>query len=1133
MAKAGKSKEKGSTIDIGLGYYEEIFGLFDLGDESMRLEDAITFIFCKTLERDLFYGSWAQAYRNGNGEYRLKITSPQDDVSAYERLIPSYIAAGKQALGAYYEKVPAWARKGWKFLLPFGLAMANVKSIQLLHFPPLETFTYRDYLYSPTNRRWECLLAQNGFSGAGNTPLERIVDVEPIAAPGGAGSELAAYNLDFVDYALAQLRTFLRPLEETRHLLTQPVVAYGGPVYSWLKTAFFTERPRTEAEKFNAAAFKAFKNHVPGTLDVLLLKILPGEEAPSTWVLCANHPSQYLYDTGIPLRDAEKPVGEYGAPIDIMCQDLVAAGWQARMSEHPAEDGRTVLSGMMERWGLNKKSKGIDKANAQKVALVKGVMQEQNEEFCLDNNTFTPKPEQARAKLFAVRRSRRSAAYRVYAFDPAQKEVFTAVEMSTQASYDSTRRLIQVGGYLLDCSAVETEGEAEVIRYRLVKFDRNSGDPLAERTQACGTWPKEKFFGNYRPDFGAPFAKLELIGFAGYVLSIVPAEGRRTYQLWNFDPSSKDDCLSAGGFQQGGFRDIPSDRELYALDNYVLDRKGSSYRVWSFDPQASPPLALPVISQGHFRTIGEDDAMATVGSWVVTWQPKNPRKGCRIWSFDPARKNPLGEQPVKTVPLPRGFDGESTLFGVIPAAPVSDQTKTTPGTIEFMQKEIKHVVYYMLESRSFDNVLGWLYESGQKEGLHFIGGGRDGYRGLDPKMKNKLADGKDAFVSKYQNGKLSNAFVLGGPAQDPWHDNSDVILQMFHGHEGYERREPPKMNGFAWNQNSGAVMSAFTKEQLSVLNGLAQNFAVSDDWFGSAPGGTDVNRGFSVSGSAYNRLGTWEGGKAYEDWPDTPHRQSIWKVLWSHGHRDFKIYYNILWQEAVFSHQLYLSGLIGEVDAAWAQAVARAKSGELSGELPNSQWIAPYLQFKQDVKDSCLPKFSYIEPAWVGAACTSYHPGSGPSGVASLVPGEKALSDIYETLRSAKEIWPHTLLVVTFDKNGGLFDHVPPPYAKKPWPHDQVDGFEFDLLGPRVPAVMASPWIKAGTVLRAGKGAVFDSTSFAATLLDWYGIPRGMWGLGDRITSAVTFEKVFSETKVRTDSPQLKVPYDKDFPKTR
>ena len=148
------------------------------------------------------------------------------------------------------------------------------------------------------------------------------------------------------------------------------------------------------------------------------------------------------------------------------------------------------------------------------------------------------------------------------------------------------------------------------------------------------------------------------------------------------------------------------------------------------------------------------------------------------------------------------------------------------------------------------------------------------------------------------------------------------------------------------------------------------------------------------------------------------------------------------------------------------------------------------------------------------------------------MPAERALNDIYHALSSKKAVWDKTLLVVTFDKNGGLFDHVPPPYAPKPWPNDVADGFEFDLTGPRVPAIFASPWIKPNTVLREANGKSFDATSFGATLLDWYGVSRDTWGLGDRMAQAATFEPVFTESRARSSAPTLKVPYDSELPKS-
>ena len=77
---------------------------------------------------------------------------------------------------------------------------------------------------------------------------------------------------------------------------------------------------------------------------------------------------------------------------------------------------------------------------------------------------------------------------------------------------------------------------------------------------------------------------------------------------------------------------------------------------------------------------------------------------------------------------------------------------------------------------------------------------------------------------------------------------------------------------------------------------------------------------------------------------------------------------------------------------------------------------------------------------------------------------------------------------------------------------------------------MVSPWIKSQSVIRADGDIAFDSTSFAATLLAWFGIPKQTWSLGDRMEVAPTFENVFQATEARQDAPTLTPPYDKSFP---
>ncbi|CAN5802495.1 hypothetical protein BH11MYX4_BH11MYX4_15290 [soil metagenome] len=79
-------------------------------------------------------------------------------------------------------------------------------------------------------------------------------------------------------------------------------------------------------------------------------------------MLCANHPSQYLYDTGDPMSDAhelnhdvrwvegKKSVTVSASPYAIMRQDLVSAGWQAAMSKDWSADPERALRDAKKRW---------------------------------------------------------------------------------------------------------------------------------------------------------------------------------------------------------------------------------------------------------------------------------------------------------------------------------------------------------------------------------------------------------------------------------------------------------------------------------------------------------------------------------------------------------------------------------------------------------------------------------------------------------------------------------------------------------------------------------------------------------------------------------------------------------------
>lgn len=726
---------------------------------------------------------------------------------------------------------------------------------------------------------------------------------------------------------------------------------------------------------------------------------------------------------------------------------------------------------------------------------------------------------------FVISRRADSDAYAVWRFDPSAPELLVPMPAPKRPPrFPRHHQIVQIGSYLLEWGPVMLKEYQACFPYRLFSFDPSSPDPLAGKPVQSGLWTKKKFWA-YRPDFGNPQGAHEgfdsgemlmLLPLGGFVLNVIPTEGRGTYQLWNFDPNplggsfNPTDPLPAPYTPQGGFDQIEFGHDLLPMGNYVLDvvrgESGSRFAVYSFDPQGQPPLALPAVQSGTWKDIDDGHVLTPIGDLILDWVPKD--RSYRLWRFDPRHERAIGRRPIKTGRLPAGFDAKTSLLGIQPPIPVNPQFVNQPGTMDFMRDKIKHVVYLMLENRSFDHILGWLYKQG--ETIHTIGhhrpfdGASTAMFNVDPSRRNKKI-----HLQQYNKGRpdteaRSNDFL----PQDPYHDKSDVMRQYFFGNrQGYQQRAKPDMGGFVWNNGVDQVMWTYTPAQLPVINGLARNFAVSDEWFCSMPGATDPNRAFAFTGSAMMKLNNWQNGNDYLYWPDYPHRQSIWKVLWSQGITDWKIYHATEWLNFVHTYHLFLQGQIPSVDAKVANYVQTVD------------------QFKADAQAGKLPKFSFLEPIWIGiAGTTSYHPGQDP------VVGEQALESIFEAVRSGPA-WKETAFIITFDEHGGIFDHVPPPYAVNPWPNDVNDGFRYDMMGVRVPTIVVSPWVAKQTVFRSGQPTPYDATSILATLLHWCGVPKARWALGDRTHAAPTFETVFSLAAPREDVPmKLTMPFDRGAP---
>lgn len=105
----------------------------------------------------------------------------------------------------------------------------------------------------------------------------------------------------------------------------------------------------------------------------------------------------------------------------------------------------------------------------------------------------------------------------------------------------------------------------------------------------------------------------------------------------------------------------------------------------------------------------------------------------------------------------------------------------------------------------------------------------------------------------------------------------------------------------------------------------------------------------------------------------------------------------------------------------------------------------------KDIHEDKLPQVAFYKPG----DNLSMHPGMG-----TVDNGDREIDEIVSTVKNSKA-WADTVIILTYDENGGFWDHVAPPKGDKWGP------------GNRVPAVIISPFAKNGYV----DHTVYDSTS--------------------------------------------------------
>ena len=163
-------------------------------------------------------------------------------------------------------------------------------------------------------------------------------------------------------------------------------------------------------------------------------------------------------------------------------------------------------------------------------------------------------------------------------------------------------------------------------------------------------------------------------------------------------------------------------------------------------------------------------------------------------------------------------------------------------------------------------------------------------------------------------------------------------------------------------------------------------------------------------------------------------------------------------------------------------------------------------EFYKDASSGNLPGYSFLEPQFSNPGQNDRHP---PSDVRA---GEQLIADVYNAVVNSPN-WEETLLVITYDEHGGCYDRVAPP--DKTGAPGQY-GFTFNRFGARVPAVLISPYIEAGTICRPAGYTPFDHTSILATIRNCFKLHAPLTA---RDAAAPDHSCVLTLETARTDKP--------------
>ncbi len=403
--------------------------------------------------------------------------------------------------------------------------------------------------------------------------------------------------------------------------------------------------------------------------------------------------------------------------------------------------------------------------------------------------------------------------------------------------------------------------------------------------------------------------------------------------------------------------------------------------------------------------------------------------------------------------LRAGFFAGAAAISADPLVQLASAAKAKPlGKLS----DIEHVIILIQENQSFDHYFGCY------SGVEGFG---------DPAAKSIFE--QEGYPAAGYEGKLLPFHLdSGGEVQcfpDITHDWKPQHQSWDGGAMDNFVRAHLQADGAA---AAPATMGYYERSDIPYYYALAEAFTLCDHYHCSVLGPTDPNRLYTMSatldpngeagGPLVQTLSGTERSRVTGTfkWPTMPEQLSAAGVSWKvYGGSNLGVLDNPLtYFENYHSNPQLAAKAFDPVYP------TDFKSDLLKGELPQVSWINTSVQETE-------------------------HPGYSTSKA-----GEHAVAQLMRILLAHRKTWEKTALFITWDENGGFFDHVAPPtppagtpneYLTVPDVSNNAGGVEGPIgLGFRVPMIVASPFSTGGLV----SSATYDHTSTLRFLETRFGV---------------------------------------------